>query len=66
MNHTKDALRESVARNSARKAEEEAMLRKLCDGTRTIREVAARMGWAWEKTRSRLSRLGLSPKGDRP
>lgn len=65
MNHIKDALRESVERNKAQKTDEEAMLRKLCDGARTVREVASRMGWGWDKTRSRISRLGLEVKRDR-
>jgi hypothetical protein len=45
-------------------AKDEAKLRRLCDGTRTVKEVATLMGWAYDRTREHIRKHGLQTAKD--
>lgn len=55
-------LKDAAEKRRQEKAEAEDRLRTLCDGTRTVRELASRMGWTWDRTALALKRLGLKPE----
>ena len=52
-------LKDAAEKNRREKAEAEAKLRTLCDGTRTAAELASRLGWKKERTRLLAKKLGL-------
>ncbi len=59
-------MSERIPRHSGRgnPKEDEAKLRRLCDGTRTVKEVAARMGWSYLRTGEHIRKLGLKTAKD--
>lgn len=50
--------------SKADRARDEAKLRRLCDGTRTVKEVATLMGWAYDRTLYRIHKHGLQTAKD--